>query len=72
MNIKIDALAVKKLMAEKRMTAGKLAQLSGLNYKTISRVVKVGHCNPATAGLLAAALDVDVEEIWKEDDPHGT
>ena len=67
MNIKLDALAIKKFMAEKRMTTAELARLSGINSNTITRATKRGTCTVKTAGLIAAALDVSVEEIWKEE-----
>ena len=67
MNIKLNTLAIKKLMAEKRMTTAELARLSGINSNTITRVTKQGTCTVETAGLIAAALDVSVEEIWKEE-----
>ena len=67
MNIKLDTLAIKKLMAEKRMTTAELARLAGINSSTITRVTKRGTCTVKTAGWLAAASDVSVEEIWKEE-----
>ena len=67
MNIKLDTLAIKKLMAEKRMTTAEVARLSGINSNTITRVTKRGTCTVKTAGSIAAALDVSVEEIWKEE-----
>lgn len=67
MNIKLDTLAIKKLMAEKRMTTAEFARLAGINSYTITRAIKRGTCTVKTVGLIAAALDVSVEEIWKEE-----
>lgn len=67
MNIELNVSAIKKLMAEKRMTTIQLAKLSGLVPNSISKILHRGTCSIISAGCIAAALDVDVEEIWKEE-----
>lgn len=67
MTIKLNTRAIKKLMAERRMTIKTMAQLARINRNTLSVIFRRGTCSPISAGLIASALQVDVEEIWKED-----
>lgn len=67
MGIKLNARVIRKLMAEQRMTTIQLAKLSGLVPNSISKILHRGTCSIISAGCIAAALDVDVEEIWKEE-----
>ena len=67
MVIRLDVKAIRRLMVEKRLTGAALARLAGCKPQHISLVLNRGTCNITTAGLMADALGVDVEDIWKED-----
>lgn len=67
MTIKLNMLAIKKLMAENLMTNDKLGKLSGISAGTIGKIFKRGTCSVVAAGCIATALHVNVEEIWKEE-----
>lgn len=59
----LNVLAIKKLMATKEMTQTNLSQLSGLSTQSISYIMAKGSCSIRSAGKLANALGVGVEEI---------
>lgn len=65
--MKLNILAIKKLLAEKRMTMTELAKLTGLNKSLVSLILRRGTCSIKNGGLIADALGVEVEEIWKEE-----
>lgn len=67
MVIRLDVKAIRRHMVEKRLTGAALARLAGCTPQHVSTVLTRGTCNITTAGLLADALGVDVEYIWKED-----
>lgn len=66
MGIKLNIPIIKKLMGEKRLTATALSRLSGISRQAISTIMYRGTAKPETAALIADALGVDIEEIWKE------
>lgn len=66
-NMKLDSLAIKKTMAMKGINVKALAQLTGMQRNTVSVILRRGTCSLISAGLIAAALQVDLEEIWKEE-----
>ena len=49
--------------AKKRINPYDLCEAAGIRYNTYRRIVKGGDCKPTTAGNIAAALGVDVEEL---------
>jgi DNA-binding XRE family transcriptional regulator len=57
--------AVSRLMAEKQMTQAELAQAVGVSQPAISMILS-RRCrpHPRTVGKIAAALQVEIEEIW--------
>lgn len=65
--MKINALKIETLLAEKGMTKAALAKRCGISRQNISTVVLRGTCEPRTAGKLAAGLGVGVAEIieWR-------
>lgn len=65
--MKLDSLAIKKTMAMKGINVKALAQLTGMQRNTVSVILRRGSCSLISAGLIAAALQVDLEEIWKEE-----
>jgi transcriptional regulator with XRE-family HTH domain len=56
--------AIKALLRERGMTQQELARLAGISRSTVLHVVKGGHCSTETLELIAAALDVDVAELF--------
>ena len=62
----IDDIAVNVLMAQRRMKQKELASLAGIGRGNLSVLLKRGTVRPKTADLIAAALNVDVEEIMRE------
>ena len=67
MTVNLNILALKKNMAKQRMTNVQLAKLSGISEQSISAIFRRGNCSVPSAGLIAAALQVDLVEIWKEE-----
>lgn len=65
--MKLDSLAIKKTMAMQGINVATLSKLTGLTRNSISVILKRGTCSLISAGLIAAALQVDLEEIWKEE-----
>lgn len=63
----LNTLAIKKTMAMKGINVKALAQLTGMQRNTVSVILRRGTCSLISAGLIAAALQVDLEEIWKEE-----
>jgi transcriptional regulator with XRE-family HTH domain len=56
--------AVVGLLEEQGMTQVELARLAGVHPDTISHVVHGGHCSTETLEKIAAALDVDLSELF--------
>ncbi len=46
------------------MTQAELARRAGVHPDTVSHVVRGGHCSTETLEKIAAALDVDVSELF--------
>lgn len=65
--MKIDVMAIVRILAEREMTKSELAEKSGLSRQNISTIIGRGTCEPKTAGKLAVGLGVSVEEIMKEE-----
>ncbi len=56
--------AVVALVEEQGITQVELARLAGLHPDTVSHVVHGGHCSTETLEKLAAALGVDIGELF--------
>lgn len=56
--------AIRALLDERGMTQLELARLAGLNRGTIQHALRGGHCGTDTLGKIAAALEVDVAELF--------
>lgn len=50
-------------MAKARLTVQGLCEAAGIQYQTYRRIINGNSCKPITAGRIAVALDVDVEEL---------
>ena len=66
MNMQLNISVVRKLIAEKRLTQKALASLIGIHPQNLSTILRRGTCSLKTGGLLADALGVMVEDIWKD------
>ncbi len=55
-------------MANSRMNAYALCKAAGIQYATYRRIVNGKPCKQATAGKIAAALGVRVEELIEKED----
>lgn len=64
--MQLNILAIKTLMATKEMTQSDLARLSSLSSQSVSYIMARGSCSIRSAGKLAKALGVNVEEILDE------
>jgi transcriptional regulator with XRE-family HTH domain len=56
--------AVRALLRERGLTQLELARLAGLNRGTIQHAIRGGHCGTDTLSKIAAALEVDVAELF--------
>jgi transcriptional regulator with XRE-family HTH domain len=56
--------AVQGLLEEQGMTQAELARMAGVHPDTISHVIHGGHCSTETLEKIAAALDVDLAELF--------
>jgi transcriptional regulator with XRE-family HTH domain len=56
--------AVASLIAEQGITQVELARLAGVHPDTVSHVVHGGHCSTDTLEKMAAALGVDIGELF--------
>lgn len=65
--MQISRLKIDALQAEQGMTNGKLAEKAGICRQNLSTIKTRGTCHILTAGKLAAALGVDVEEIISQE-----
>lgn len=59
----LNVFTIKLMMAEREMSSGDLASKMGSDNNNLYRVLKRGSCNPKTAGKIAHALGVHVEDI---------
>lgn len=66
MTVRLDTVAIKKAMAEKRLTSTALAKLCGMSRQNMSTIMTRGTCSHINAALIADALHMSVDEIWKE------
>ncbi|RGQ40203.1 XRE family transcriptional regulator [[Clostridium] leptum] len=62
-HMKISKQKIEMLQAARKMTATKLAELSGVTRQQISTIKQRGTCQPWTAQKLADAFGVSLESI---------
>jgi transcriptional regulator with XRE-family HTH domain len=55
---------VAALLEEEGMTQTELARLAGVHPDTVSHILHGGHCSTETLEKIAAALDVDLAELF--------
>jgi transcriptional regulator with XRE-family HTH domain len=56
--------AIRALMRERGMTQQELARLAGISRSTVLHILRGGHSSTETLERVAAALDVDVAELF--------
>lgn len=56
--------SLRALLRERGLTQQELAQRAGINRSTVRHVLAGGHCSTETLQRIAAALDVDVSELF--------
>lgn len=61
--MKINKEKLMLAMANARLNAFELCEAAGIQYQTYRRIIKGNPCKPATAGSIAAALGVRVEDL---------
>lgn len=49
--------------AKKMINSYALCEAAGISYNTYRRILNGGECKPTTAGAIAAALGVKVEDL---------
>lgn len=64
--MKLNIVRIEVIMAEKRLTKSKCAELCKISRQHLSTILRRESCEPATAGRLADGLGVPVSEIVKE------
>ena len=61
--MKLNVLAIKRLMANQQLTNTELSKRSGISRQSISMILSRGSCSIINVGRLANALQVDIETI---------
>lgn len=64
--MKLNTFAIKKLMADRRLTVSKLAELAGVTRQSMSTILARGTCSIANAGRISDALGTELEVIARE------
>lgn len=65
--MKLNETKVTIAMAKAQLNAFALCEKAGIQYATYHRIINGKPCKPATAGKIAAALGVRVEELFKNE-----
>lgn len=63
--MKLNPMTIRIEMAKRQFSGARLAELAGLSRQTVSAILHGKDCAEATAGKLANALGVDVEELME-------
>lgn len=66
--MKLNPMTIRIEMAKRQHSGARLAQLAGISRQTLSAVLHGKDCAEQTAGKLARALDMDVEELMEVND----
>lgn len=63
--MKLNPVTIRIEMAKRQYSGARLAQLAGLSRQTLSAILHGKDCAEPTAGKLADALEMDVEELME-------
>lgn len=66
--MRIDTMKINLFLASQDLTKTEFATRSGVSRQSITAILGRGSCEPKTAGKLAKALGIDVQEIIKKED----
>ena len=66
--MRINSFRINAQLARQGMTQSELAKKAGTTRQALSTLIRRGTCEPRTAGRIAAALGVDVEELIDRED----
>lgn len=61
--MKINSFLINAQLARQGMTQSELARRSETTRQAMSNLIRRGTCEPRTAGKIAKALNVEVEEL---------
>ncbi len=61
--MKINSFLINAQLARQGMTQTELARRSKTTRQAMSNLIRRGTCEPRTAGKIAKALNIDVEEL---------
>ena len=65
--MKIDVWKVRELIATRQMKMSDMADAANLSSTNLAKVLHRGTCRLSTGGRIAAALGVNIREIWIEE-----
>lgn len=65
--MQINGTRVTELIAERQMSIAEVSRKSGIHPTNVSRALRRGSARPCTVGKIAAALGVNVRDIWQEE-----
>ena len=66
--MKLNPMTIRIEMAKHQYSGARLAQVAGVSRQTLSAILHGKDCAELTAGKLANALDMDVEELMEVND----
>ena len=68
--MKLSKTKLTLAIANACMSTSDVCKAAGIQYQTFLRISKGNPCKPATAGKIAAALNVRVEDLieWESDE----
>lgn len=61
--MRINSFRINAQLARQGMTQSELAKKAGMTRQATSTLIRRGSCEPRTAGRIARALNVDVEDL---------
>ncbi|MBP3524326.1 MAG: helix-turn-helix transcriptional regulator [Clostridia bacterium] len=66
--MKINTFRINTLLAKQGLTQAELARRAGMTKQATCALIQRGTCEPRTAGKIASALNIDVEELIQKED----
>lgn len=62
--MKVNISRIKMELAKKEMTCAQLSELTDISRQTLSTIMHRQTCKPCTAGKIAKALGLQIEDIY--------